>query len=217
MKKKTLKMMGLSLMLLCVSMSGYSQKTIDLFNGKDLSNWTLFVDPESGVNPSDVYKVNDGIIEIAGKPFGCMYTKQQYENYKLHVEWRWPNEKANSGIFLFMQTPTKLWPNAIECQLHAGDAGDFVLLGGSDLKEFKLNKGEKRPEYPIVRKMNQSNEMTPGEWNNAEIFCKNGKITVYINGTLQNKATKPSDKKGFIGLQSEGGPIQFRNVRLTPQ
>ena len=115
-----------------------------------------------------------------------------------------------------MQDPDKLWPNAIECQLHAGDAGDFVLLGGSDIKEFQVEKGQERPAFPVVKKFNDSNEMKAGEWNNADITCDKGNITVYINGTLQNKGTKSAKKIGYIGLQSEGGPIQFRNVRLTP-
>jgi Domain of Unknown Function (DUF1080). len=51
-----------------------------------------------------------------------MYTKEKYSNFILDVEWRYPVEATNSGIFLFVQDGEKLWPNAIECQLHAGDA-----------------------------------------------------------------------------------------------
>jgi hypothetical protein len=53
-----------------------------------------------------------------------------------------------------------------------------------------------------------------GEWNKAKIEVKSGVITIYINGELQNKGTNKV-KKGYIGLQSEGGPIQFRNMKLT--
>ena len=41
-------------------------------------------------------------------------------------------------------------------------------------------------------------------------------MTVYINGELQNRITGVSNNKGYIGLQSEGGPIEFRRVELTP-
>lgn len=194
----------------------HAQKTIDLFNGRDLSNWNLFVD-KGKLSAEEVFTVKDGVIHCVGNPFGFMYTKETYKNFRLHVEWRWPEKKSNSGIFLFVQEPAKLWPNAIECQLHAGDAGDFVLLGGSDLKEFVLPKGEKRPDFPVIAKKAPSNEMEPGEWNNADIICKNGNITVYINGTLQNKGSKPMYKEGHIALQSEGGEVEFRNVRLTPE
>jgi hypothetical protein len=90
------------------------------------------------------------------------------------------------------------------------------LLNGSDLAEFKTKKGETRPAFPVVKKKNASSEMAVGEWNNADITCEKGTITVYINGVFQNKGTKSLHKTGHIGLQSEGKDIQFRNVRLTP-
>ena len=49
-----------------------------------------------------------------------------------------------------------------------------------------------------------------------EITCKGDTIEVKINGLLQNKATGSTVKQGFIGLQSEGGPIEFRNITLEP-
>jgi hypothetical protein len=55
----------------------------------------------------------------------------------------------------------------------------------------------------------------PGEWNEANIFVKNGVITVYINGVYQNTGTNKV-KEGYIGLQSEGKEVQFRNVTITP-
>ncbi|GHU90480.1 hypothetical protein FACS1894155_08910 [Bacteroidia bacterium] len=196
------------------SFSLHAQKTIDLFNGKDLSNWG-FVLQDNKTN-TGIFSVKDGVIHITGTPFGYMYTKEKYSNFRLHVEWRWPQEATNSGIFLFVQSDNKVWPNAIECQLKAGSAGDFVLLGGSDIAEFKTKPGEERPKFPSVGKFNPTPEMTTGEWNNADITCKDGTITVYINGVLQNKGTKSMHKTGHIGLQSEGKDIQFRNVRLTP-
>jgi hypothetical protein len=39
---------------------------------------------------------------------------------------------------------------------------------------------------------------------------------VHVNGQLQNRLTGLSNRQGFIGLQSEGGPVQFRNIILTP-
>jgi hypothetical protein len=196
------------------SLSLHAQKTIDLFNGKDLNNWN-FVLQDNKPN-TGIFSVKDGIIHISGNPFGYMHTKEKYGNFRLHVEWRWPGEANNSGIFLFVQDDNKVWPNAIECQLKAGNAGDLVLLGGSDIAEFKTNPGEERPKFPVVKNFNPTPEMAAGEWNNADIICEDGSITIYINGVLQNKGTKSMHKSGYIGLQSEGKDIQFRNVRLTP-
>lgn len=191
----------------------HAQKTVKLFNGKDLSNWEFVVDKNS-VPADQVYSIKDGVIHIAGSPFGYMYTKEKYDNYKLHVEWRYPKEASNSGIFLLIEDPKNPFPNGIECQLQAGNAGDFVCLGGSDLFEFHQRPGTERPAFPVVKKTNESSEKPVGEWNEANIWVKDGTITVYINGVYQNTGTNKV-KTGHIGLQSEGKDIQFRNVNLT--
>ena len=214
MKKSILSLTLITVLSVVVSMP-VKAHTIDLFNGSNLNGWG-FVLENNSKKPEDVYKVKNGVIHITGTPFGYMYTLNKYDNYHLHVEWRWPEEATNSGIFLYVQNDMKIWPNAVECQLQAGNAGDFVLLGGSDLAEFVLKNGEKRPEFPVIKKKNASPEMAVGEWNNADITCENGNITVYINGVLQNKGTKSLHKTGYVALQSEGKDIQFRNVRLTP-
>ena len=60
-----------------------------------------------------------------------MRTEETYDDYRLHVEWRWIGEATNSGIFQRVQEGDKVWPQGIECQLMAGRAGDLVLLGGA--------------------------------------------------------------------------------------
>ena len=62
--------------------------------------------------------------------------------------------------------------------------------------------------------MNPSSEKPAGEWNEANIFVKDGVITVYIDGVYQNTGTNKV-KEGHIGLQSEGKEVEFRNVTLT--
>ena len=194
---------------------GQPGTTIELFNGKDLSNWGFVLENDTK-KPQEVFSVKNGMIHISGSPFGYMYTKEKYDNFQLHVEWMYPIEATNSGIFLFVQDDNKVWPNSVECNLQAGNTGTFVLLGGSDIAEYKGKPGEKRPAFPVVMKLRDSVEMGVGEWNNADIVCENGNITVYINGIFVNKGTKSAHKSGRIALQSEGKDILFRNVRLTP-
>ena len=189
------------------------QETVSLFNGSDLDNWG-FVLVDDSQNASEVFCIKDKNIHIAGSPFGYMYTKEKYENFKLELEWRWPEEASNSGIFLFVQGDNQVWPNAIECQLKAGNAGDMVLLNGSNVAEFVLEAGEERPRFPVVKKKEESSEFSVGEWNKAEITCQNGNITIYINGVLQNKGSESLHKSGHIALQSEGKDIQFRKLKL---
>ena len=213
MRRKVFAYMAVAAALLGTA-SAQAQKQVKLFNGKDLSNWNFVVD-KGAVPAEQVFSVKEGVIHITGEPFGYMYTKERYDNYKLHVEWRWPEGKAsNSGIFLMIADPKSPFPNGIECQLHAGDAGDFVLLGGSDLVEYFQRRGEARPQFPVVEKYKGSSEKPAGEWNEANIYVRDGVATVYINGVLQNIGTNQV-KEGYIGLQSEGGPVEFRNVTLT--
>ena len=204
----------LTMVALSLFAMGACSQTENLFNGKDLSNWNFVVADES-VSPTDVYSVKDGVINIKGNPFGYMYTKNKYTDYVLELEWRWPEAASNSGIFLIIADPKNPFPNGIECQLRAGSAGDFVLLGGSDLNEYVAPESG-RPNFPVISKREESSEKPIGEWNKAKFEVKDGKITAIINGVLQNQGTNKV-KEGYIGLQSEGGPIQFRNVKLTSQ
>jgi len=183
-------------------------ETIQLFNGKDLNNW-VFQLRDPAVDPATVFTVQNGVIHITGDPFGYMRTKEIYSDYKLHVEWRWPGEASNSGVFVHGQLPDKIWIPVIECQLQAGNAGDFVCMGGSSMAEV-TNK-----QRPVAKKMAESSEKPVGEWNTMEIVCKANTIEVSVNGVLQNKGTELFASSGYICLQSEGKDIEFRNVYLN--
>ena len=184
-----------------------SGKAVKLFNGKDLSNW-VFKLKDPAVDPATVFTVKDGVIHISGNPFGYMRTKETYSDYKLHVEWRWPSEPTNSGVFIHAQEPDSIWLRCIECQLKAGNAGDFVCMNGSDMTE-KTDKSK-----IVVNKLAASSEKAAGEWNTMEVVCRANEISVYVNGTFQNKGTGLNISKGSICLQSEGKEIEFRNVFL---
>ncbi len=190
------------------SMTARTDKnTIRLFNGKDLANWVFHLKDPS-VDPSIVFQVQNGVIHIKGDPFGYMRTADPYSEYILHVEYRWPSEATNSGIFIHALPPDSIWLKTFECQLKAGNAGDFVCMSGATMNE-------KKDKSIVVAKMAASSEKPVGEWNTVEITCKSNTIEVSVNGVLQNKATGISHSKGHICLQSEGKDIEFRNVYLT--
>jgi len=194
------------LAVLMTACAGNDGRT-ELFNGKDLTGWELVLAPDSAVPATEVYTVKDGNIRIAGQPFGYMRTERKYGDYTFHAEWRWVGEGTNSGIFHRVQDCDKLWPNAIECQLCSGKAGDFVMLGGSKIQEMECVE-----QFPVKNRVGDY-ENPAGEWNTAKVVCKGNKITVYINGQLQNECTCDSTE-GYIALQSEGGPLEFRNVYI---
>jgi hypothetical protein len=194
-------------------MKSHSQ-TEELFNGKDLSNWNFVVDGNKASH-EDVFSVQDGVILIQGNPFGYMYTKKKYKDYRLELEWSWVAGASNSGIFFLIAEvkPGNPFPNGIECQLKSGIAGDLVLLGGSNLENY-AEPASGRPAFPVIQKREESNEKPVGEWNKAKIEVKDGEISVYINNVFQNQGTSKV-KEGHIGLQSEGGLIRFRNIKVA--
>lgn len=186
---------------------GQKDKKIALFNGKDLKNWA-FTLKDASVDPATVFTVKDGVIHIKGDPFGYMRTKDAYSDYTLHVEWRYPKVLSNSGVFVHGQSPDTIWLKCVECQLKAGNAGDFVCMNGADMKE-RVDKTQR-----VVKKMTASNEKAVGEWNTMEIKCTGNSVEVTVNGVLQNKGTEVNIKSGYICLQSEGTDIEFRNIYL---
>lgn len=193
-----------------VEISAVSPKTrIDLFNGVDFTGWKLFI-PDPAVDVKSVWQVQNGIIHCTGTPNGYMRTETDVTNYKLHLEWRWPEEPGNSGVLLHMREPDKVWPKSIECQLQSGDAGDFWLIDGTDIKEH-MDKSSRR----IPKKLDSS-ENPPGEWNVYDIICRGNTIQAYVNGVLQNEGTEATVSAGKVCLQSEGKPIEFRNIYVEP-
>jgi hypothetical protein len=178
-----------------------------LFNGKDFTGWKLFL-PDENAKPEATWSAQDGVVRCTGEPAGYMRTEKAYENYRLRLEWRWVGEGGNSGVLLHCQDPDTVWPKAIESQLQSGHAGDYWVIGGADFKEH-TDKDNRR-----VIKKEQSSEKPLGEWNQYEIVCQGNTIQSYVNGVLQNAATECTLTKGYIGLQSEGTPIEFRNITL---
>jgi len=193
---------------------------IDLFNGRCLAGWKCFALGDD-VKMKDIWSVEDGVIVCKGQPLGYLYTEKEFTNYKLEVEWRWaPGKKAgNSGILLRIDgDAVSFLPKCAECQLQSGSAGDIYGFYGYKLKgpedRFNLHNSSKLGKIYAVSKAKRV-EKDSGKWNKAEITVDGNTITVVINGEEVNRATDCDITAGNIGLQSEGGEIHFRKVRLT--
>jgi len=196
-------------------------RSVKLFNGECLEGWECF-SVKDDVKTEDIWSVKDGVLVCKGEPLGYLYTKKDYDNYKLIVTWRWTpgKEPGNSGILLRIAgDAVSFLPKCAECQLKSGSAGDVYGFYGCKLggPEDRL----KIIEHDVLGKIYAVSQLKPvekkpGKWNTAEITVDGDTISVVINGQEANKVTGCDVKTGRIGLQSEGGEIHFRKVVLTP-
>jgi len=184
-----------------------------LWNGTDYTGWTRFLrDPAANVDQT--WSIGDGVLRCTGEPRGYMRTETPYADYHLHVEWRWPEKPGNNGVLVHMSGKDMVWPHSLECQLASGNAGDFWIIEGLEFAEHA--KGGGRVNGRRTVKLHASSEKPAGEWNQYDILCKDNWVVVLVNGVLQNVATGCSERSGRICLQSEGAPIEFRNIWLEP-
>lgn len=184
---------------------------IPLFNGKDLSGWKV-VSSKPWITRPCVWTVHKGILCCrTGLPMGYLRTERRYANYRLRFEWRWTDWPGNSGVLIHVREPDKVWPRGYEVQLQRENAGDLYAMDGEDFSE-RVRAGQSP-----VPKREPSNERSVGFWNRGEIVCVGDSLRVYVNGVLQNEATGMTAQEGYIALQSEKAPIEFRRITLQPE
>lgn len=194
-------------------------KSEALFNGKNLDGWKA-VSADPAVPMQDVWSVRDGAIVCQGKPLGYLYTDQTFTNYRLHVEYRWtPGAKPdNSGIFGRINGTPRPLPRCLETQLKSGNAGDLYCFHGmsinGDSARFKfIPNHEIGGDLRGVSRI-RGQEKPAGEWNHMLIEVNGANAGVWMNGTKVNEATGIEVIAGPVGLQSEGGQIEFRAVQI---
>lgn len=176
-----------------------------LFDGETLAGWTVIGERES-------WSVNDGVLRTNGQPAGYLRTKAEFTSFELQLEWRFdPGVPGNSGVLLRLHGENKVWPRSIEAQLQAGNAGDFWNIG-----EFGMATDIERLDGRHTRKLEPSAERPLGEWNHYRIVVAGAFVELWVNGVLMNTASWAEETPGHIALQSEGVPVEFRNIRLTP-
>ena len=214
-------------------------KTIVLFNGKNLDGWKMFSKDNDHV-AAGTWGVANGVITNGGMPYGYLYTEKTYRDYKLTLEWRWIPDHVhrdkdgkprprNSGVLLHIHGTHKVWPDCVEAQLMEANAGDFWILGKATTAELIAHRERlvaaaktdaERKRMALARNLRRKNTSAPekplGEWNHYEIICHGDTVILTVNGLEQNRATKSSTSAGHIGLQSEGGKMEFRNIKLEP-
>lgn len=199
----------------CQSPTGkaYTNGFHPLFNGRNLDGWV-------NVNCApETWSVTNGLIHCTGKPIGALRTERQYENFIMELEWRHLRTAGNAGVFIW-SSPIS-WPGvpflrAIEVQVLENGYGksdwytthgDVFPIHGSKMEPFGRHNGMR--SFPSEER----SKPTP-EWNHYRIVATNGVLRLSVNGKEVSGGSNCNWRKGYIGLESEGSPVEFRNIRI---
>lgn len=202
-------------------------KSQSLFNGTDLTGWHTDV-PEMDNNPEAInpFIVRNGLLVSLGTPLGHLITDDEFEDYRLEVEYRFSAEPGNCGVLVHASTPRALYdmfPKSIEVQMEHKNAGDFwCIVEDITVSNMEKYRGPKE-EWGItegkarrIKKHTDDAEKPVGEWNNMVIECLNDEVKVWVNNTFVNHGYDCTAQKGQIALQAEGSEVEFRKIEMTP-
>ncbi len=164
---------------------------VSLFNGTDLTNWR-FGDESPPAKLPENWKVEDGVIKVTGGGSPHLASAKEYGDFEFRLEWRGTKPKYNSGLFI--RSGKKVGANQLN--LASGSEGNFI--GG------KLMGAKPVPKL----------QKPAGEWNEWRIRCVGETVTFHCNGELAWEGTGLATKSGYLGLQAEGAPLEFRNLRI---
>lgn len=181
----------------------------------------------------DTWSWKDGVAHCTGKPVGVIRTKKKFTNLEMSLQWQHLRSGGNSGVFLWAidkslatLKPGGL-PHGIEVQvLDHGYADQYVKQTGKKPDWFTTNGdvfpvGEaKMTPFPPVSP--QGNRSFPsknlskgiGQWNHYYIRAINGEVRLWVNGEEVSGGTGCNPATGYLCLESEGSPVEFRKLRI---
>lgn len=120
------------------------ERKTELFNRRDLSGFTVFLRQNGDNDPRSVFSVRNKMIRITGEEWGALTTTDEWQDYRLVVEWKWggaawpPRETRarDSGILLHgvgAPDPKRNgWLESYEYQIIEGGTGDMIPVAGAD-------------------------------------------------------------------------------------
>lgn len=176
----------------------------------------------------------DGDIHCTGKPVGVCRTKTIYTNFELVAQWRHNKSAGNSGIFVWVPEealkelkPGKLPSAGIEVQIldhgyaeqyekRSKKKPDFFTTHGD---VFPVGKAKMKPFPPTSPNGSRSfprKNLSKGasEWNHYYVRAINGEIRLWVNGEEVSGGDNIEPRTGYLCLESEGSPIDFKDIRI---
>ena len=213
-------------------------KEVKLFNGKDLTNWEIYVSPSAAKPSEDIFTVvpvnGEKLLRITGEINASLATQKEYENYHLRLVFKWGQKvfkQFNSGILYHSYGPfgegLGVWMSAHEFQLCTAKMGDSYCMGNSyfeipstkepDGKSFRFAKdgpknlfGMNLPAKNCMKLADQENPK--GEWNVVDLYCFDRTSVHVVNGKVNmvNYNSGRIEKDGSV-LPLTKGRIQIQS------
>ncbi len=183
---------------------------------------------------ADTWTTSDGVIRCTGNPVGVTRSIQVYTNFELVVQWRHLKSGGNSGVFVWASEqalssikPGQLPPGGIEVQvLDHGYTEQYEKSSGKKATWFTTNgdvfpvgKSKMKPFSPLSPDGSRSFPTKQlsrgfGEWNHYYVRCMNGEVRLWVNGEEVSGGNQCQPNFGYLCLESEGAPIEFKNLRI---
>ncbi|HYZ85045.1 MAG TPA: DUF1080 domain-containing protein [Bryobacteraceae bacterium] len=186
-----------------------------LFNGKDLSGWTLLGGKGSG------YGVHDGAIVCERNGGGNLLTNAEYSDFILRFEFR-TEPGGNNGVGIRAPLSAKdIAYQGMEIQ---------ILDHGHKKYEGWLQPWQRHGSIYNVVAAKPAPLKPAGQWNEQEIIADKRHIVVKVNGETVVDANLDDVKdpeilkkhpgilrpSGHIGFLGHGDEVAFRNIRIKP-
>ena len=178
-----------------------NSETISLFNGKDLSGWTI--------NGTEKWYVENGELICESGPdkeYGYLSTDEKFKNFEFSLEFK-QNADGNSGVFFRSSIDgVKISGWQVEVAPPNHDTGGiYESYGRGWLVKIPDEK---------------ENILKMGEWNKLKIRVVDDNVKTWLNGESMVDFTdsKIGEGYGFIALQIHSGggiKVQWRNLEIT--
>jgi hypothetical protein len=182
----------------------------------------------------DTWSWKDGVVHCTGKPTGVTRTVNPVTNFELVAQWRHLKSGGNSGIFVWSPPaameglkPNSLPRGGIEVQIldhgfaeqyeaKKGKKGDFFTTHGDVFAVGKSKMTPFAPTSPNGSRSFPSKRLSKGvgEWNHYYVRAINGEIRLWVNGEEVSGGTGCEPRAGYLCLESEGAPVEFREIRI---
>lgn len=176
-------------------------QTIQLFNGKDLSGWT--------VHGTEKWFVERGELICESGPdknYGYLATEREFKDFRLSVDF-FQEANGNSGVFF-----------------HSSIDGTRISGWQAEVAPAGLHTGGIYESYGRgwLIKPDQANDraLNTGGWNTLVVEVTGNRVTTWLNGQLMVELidTQIGSRTGKIALQiHDGGGVRVRwkNLQLT--